>query len=98
MNRYFYSALVGGGLLFAGSMSANAAPLTPQAPTADTSIEKVHGDHRGCRRGHRHSRWGEWRSCGHYYRDSAPGVYLRFGGDRHRSHHRGHRHHDRHHR
>lgn len=96
MNRYLSSALGAAGLLLAGSMTASAAPIVPTSPTAGTAIEKVHGDHRSCRRGHRHSRWGDWRSCGYYYRDSSPGVYLRFGGDRHRGLHRGHRHHDRH--
>ena len=86
MTKYVWPALAGAVLLSAGSMTVSAAPLAPPAPAADSAIEKVHGDHRSCRRGHRHTRWGEWRSCGRSY--SAPGVYLQFGGDRHR--HRGH--------
>lgn len=94
MNRYLSSAVAGASLLFVASAGANAAPLAPPAPTADPNVEKVHGYHRDCRRGHRHNRWGEWRSCGHSYR-GAPGIYLRFGGDRYRGRHHGYggRHH-----
>jgi hypothetical protein len=100
MNRLLSATLAGAGLLLVGSISANAAPITPQAPDSGTAIAKVHGDHRHCRRGHRHNRWGDWRSCGYSYRDSGPSVYLNFGsghrhrGHHHRDHHRGHR--DRH--
>lgn len=71
MNRYLLAGLVGFGLLFTGSISANSTPL---APTADTMIEKVHGYHRNCRRGHRHTRWGERRSCDHHYGHSASRI------------------------
>lgn len=95
MNRHLSAALAGAGMLVMGSLGANAAPLAPQAqtPAASTAIEKVHGYHNHCRRGHRHNRWGATRGCGYYHRDSSPGVYLRFGhGHRDRHHHRQWRH------
>jgi hypothetical protein len=96
MKRYLCGALVGAGVLVASSLGANAAPLAPQGqtPAAGTAIEKVHGYHRHCRRGHRHNRWGEWRSCGYYRHYSSPGIHLHFGyRDRHRHrHHHHHRH------
>ena len=94
MTRLLSIAVMGAGLMLAVPVSANAAPLSPQAPAAATAIEKVHGYHRGCQRGHRHQWDGDRVGCGYYYRDSSPGIYLNFGRDRHR-HHRHHRHHGR---
>ena len=94
MTRFLPIAAVGAALVMAVAVSANAAPLSPQAPGAETAIAKVHGYHRSCRNGHRHQRDGDRVSCGYYYRDFAPSIYLNLGRDRHRHHHH-HRHHGR---
>ena len=64
MTRFLSIAAMGAGLMLAVPVSANAAPLSPQAPGAETAIEKVHGYHRSCRYGHRHQRDGDRVSCG----------------------------------
>jgi hypothetical protein len=93
MTRFLSIAAMGAGLMFAIPVSANAAPPSPQAPGAETTIEKVHGYHRSCRYGHRHQRDGDRVGCGgYYYRDSAPSIYLNLGRDRDRHH--GQRRHD----
>ena len=92
MNRLLSSALLGATLAFGASMTASAAPVSP--PPASSSIksnvEKVHSYHRSCRSSHRHTAHGRV-YCGHYYRDSEPGITLRLG-ERDRGHHRGNRH------
>ena len=96
MMRFLTIAAIGAGLMIAAP-HANAAPLSPQAPGAESAIEKVHGYHRSCRYGHRHQWDGDRVRCGgYYYRDSSPGIYLNFGRDRHRGHHRHHGRRDRH--
>ena len=81
MNRLLSSAFVSTALVCGASLSASAAPLTPSASGAQSSIEKAHSYHRSCDRGHRHQRDGDWVSCGrsYYYRDRSPGVTLYFG-------------------
>jgi len=88
MNRLLPSALLGATLAFGASMTASAAPVSP--PPASSSIksnvEKVHGYHRSCRSGHRHTAHGRV-YCGHFYRDIEPGITLRLG-ERDRGNHR----------
>ena len=88
MNRLLSSVFLGATLAFGASMTASAAPVSP--PPASSSIksnvEKVHGYHRSCRRGHRHTAHGRV-YCGHFYRDSEPGITLRLG-ERDRGNHR----------
>jgi hypothetical protein len=100
MYRWLFAAVLGSTITSAGIGVANAAPISMNAPAAEAAVEKVHGYHRSCRGDpdylHRHTRSGRRISCGrrHYYRDSGPSFYFRFG-DRDR----GHRHrHQRHHR
>ena len=94
MNRCLTSALFATTLLF-GATAASAAPSVPLASQdASSAVELVHGGHRSCQSGHRHSRDGRTR-CGYYRRDSSPGVTIQLGSGRDRHHHRRHRDHDR---
>lgn len=92
MNRFVSSALLGATLVFGASVTASAAPVSPPLAPSSTksSVEKAHAYHRSCRGGHRHTEHGRV-SCGHFYRDSQPGITLRFG-DRDRGDHRNNRH------
>lgn len=94
MNRLLFSALVGSTIAVGAAGTAGAAPLsmTPTTPATENAVEKVHGYHRSCAGDpdylHRHSPSGRRIECGRrYYRDSSPGITLRFG-DRDRGHHR----------
>ena len=87
MNRCLTSALFASALMF-GATAANAAPMsaTPVAPEAVRGVELVHGEHRSCRSGHRHSRSGDRVRCGAgvtVYR-TEPSVSIRVGKDRDR--------------
>jgi hypothetical protein len=88
MNRLLSSALLGATLAFGASMTASAAPVSPSAatPLMMNTVEKVHSYHRSCRSGHRHTAHGRVH-CGHFYRDSEPGITLRLG-ERDRGNHR----------
>lgn len=88
MNSLLSSALFASALML-GASAAGAAPLStaPIAPQAGNGTELIHGGHRSCRSGHRHSRDGDRVRCGHHYRSSGPGVTIQLGRDR--------RHHDR---
>ena len=92
MNRCLSLALFASALIF-GAAAANAAPLSavPAAPEAGRGVELVHGGHRSCRSGHRHSWDGDRVRCGRGVRvySSEPSVSIRLG--------KTHRHRDRDH-
>jgi hypothetical protein len=105
MYRLFTAALAGAAFIGLASVSANAAPFSSAPIEAQSEVQTVHGYHRSCRGApnwrHRHQRDGDWVRCGRrYYRPSAPGITLYFGGRdykhrhyRDRDHRRdGHRH------
>jgi hypothetical protein len=92
MNRCLSSVLFASAFMFAAA-AANAAPLSavPPAPEAAGGVDLVHGGHRSCRSGHRHSWDGDRVRCGpsvRIYR-SEPSVSIRLG--------KTHRHRDRDH-
>ena len=82
MNRCLSSALFASVWMF-GAAAANAAPLSavPVAPEAVNGVELVHGGHRSCRSGHRHSWDGDRVRCGRGVRvySSEPSVSIRVG-------------------
>ena len=96
MNRCLTSAFFASALVYSAT-AANAAPLSapPASQGASSAVELVHGGHRSCRSGHRHSRDGGRTRCGYYHRDSGPGVTIQLGSRRDRHHNRRHRDHDR---
>ncbi len=81
MQSLIRTALFAGAMLCGAAMSASALPMTPSAqPGAKPLVEKTHGFHRDCRRGHRNLRDGRTVGCEpRYYRDPSPGVTLYFG-------------------
>ena len=76
--RILLATTVAGVMLCGAAMAASAAPL-PATPGVNTAVEKVHGYHRSCVRGHRNVRRGTVRCGRRYYRNRGPGFSLYIG-------------------
>jgi hypothetical protein len=86
--RRTFKALAAAAVVAAAASMANAAPSTmlgETAPAVESSVIRVHGNHHSCQRDrygwHRHTDWGERRSCRTWRgRGPRPDFCVRVGG------------------